>query len=77
MFLVCFGTRPELIKLFPIINEFKKKHHLELFLQVPHKDMINDFLSLSGSPDYVLEDVMTHGQSLNSLISKIIEKSIQ
>ena len=38
--------------------------------------MINDFLSLSGSPDYVLEDVMTHGQSLNSLISKNYRKNL-
>ena len=76
MFLVCFGTRPELIKLFPIINEFKKtKTPFKTLFTGQHKDMINDFLSLSGSPDYVLEDVMTHGQSLNSLISKIIEKS--
>lgn len=76
MFLVCFGTRPELIKLFPIINEFKKtKTPFKTLFTGQHKDMINDFLSLSGSPDYVLEDVMTHGQSLNYLISKIIEKS--
>ena len=30
MFLICYGTRPELIKLFPVYNEFKNKNNFKL-----------------------------------------------
>jgi UDP-N-acetylglucosamine 2-epimerase (non-hydrolysing) len=76
MFLVCYGTRPELIKLFPIIEELKKTNTpFRTLFTGQHKDLIKDFKSLSGDPDYVLDEVMEHGQSLNSLVSKIINKS--
>ena len=76
MYLICYGTRPELIKLFPIINEFKKlkiKH--KTFFTGQHLDLIKDFSQLSGQPDYHLENTMEHNQSLNSLFSKIVKNS--
>ena len=76
MFLVCFGTRPELIKLYPIIEEFKnKKIPFKTLFTGQHKDLITQFINLSGRPSFTLTDIMKHNQSLNSLLSKMLTKS--
>ena len=40
-----------------------------------HEDLIKDFIDLIGQPDYSFENIITHGQSLNRLVSKIVESS--
>lgn len=75
MYLICFGTRPELIKLIPLINIFKvKKIKFKTLFTGQHNTLITDFLSYIDKPDYCLEGVMEHNQGLNKLISKIIDK---
>jgi UDP-N-acetylglucosamine 2-epimerase (non-hydrolysing) len=76
MYLIGYGTRPELIKLFPLINKFKELgiEHKTLFTG-QHKDLILEFENLTHKPDFILENTMVHGQSINSLISRIIQQS--
>ena len=75
MYLICYGTRPELIKLIPLINKFKEKNikFLTLF-SGQHSDLISQFYNLVSLPDIILEGVMERGQTLNKLVSKILVK---
>jgi len=76
VYLICFGTRPELIKVFPIIDEFKKnKIPFKTIFTGQHKDLIKNYTNLIEQPDYYLNNVMEHNQSLNMLISKMISKA--
>ena len=76
MYLISYGTRPELIKLFPLINIFKENNidHKTIFTG-QHEDLIKEFENLTHRPDFVLEKTMKHKQSINSLIYKIINES--
>lgn len=72
-YLVCFGTRPEIIKLFPLINEFKRKNiSYKTLFSGQHADLLNQFQNLIGIPDFIL-NTLEKGQSLNSLSSKILK----
>lgn len=66
------GTRPELIKVYPIIHQFKEMSFTDYVLvnTGQHKEMLDpfwDFFSLQ--PHYTL-NVMQPGQSLSSLLAK-------
>ena len=76
MFLFSFGTRPEIIKQFPLIQEMKKrKMPYKTLFTGQHEDLVKDFINLIGKPDYSFKDIISHGQSLNRLVSKIIESA--
>ena len=48
MFLICYGTRPELIKLFPIINKLKnRKIPYKTMFTGQHEDLIKELDKLS------------------------------
>lgn len=55
-FLICFGTRPELIKLAPIINEFKSRNKRDLLFVVnchQHPDLLkSEILFFNIDIDY-------------------------
>ena len=72
MYLVCYGTRPELLKLIPLVNKMKKEkmNYIVLF-SGQHKDLIDDFKHLVNT-DIILDDIMIPGQTLNKLVSKIL-----
>lgn len=73
MYLICFGTRPEIIKLIPLINKFKeKKINFVTLFSGQHENLIKDFYKYIDKPDYILENIMEHNQTLNKLISKIL-----
>ena len=73
MYLICFGTRPELIKLIPIIQKFKEKNiYFKTLFSGQHETLIRDFYKYIDEPDYVFTDIMEHGQTLNQLSSKIL-----
>mgnify|MGYP001424213476 CR=1 FL=1 len=76
MYLIGYGTRPELIKLFPLINKFKELgiEYKTLFTG-QHEDLILEFENLTHKPDFLLKNTMVHGQSINSLISKIVNQA--
>ncbi|NPV10176.1 MAG: UDP-N-acetylglucosamine 2-epimerase (non-hydrolyzing) [Ignavibacteria bacterium] len=73
---VVFGTRPEAIKLAPVILEFKKnkKFLTKVCVTAQHREMLDQVLKLfSIKPDYDL-NIMTKNQSLDILTAKIITK---
>jgi UDP-N-acetylglucosamine 2-epimerase (non-hydrolysing) len=71
MYLFCYGTRPEMIKMFPLINKFKEYNiQFKTLFSGQHKDLFEDFKKYLPTPDYVL-NTMEKNQSLNNLSSKI------
>jgi len=74
--LLIFGTRPEAIKMAPLVKEFKK--HPELFdtkvcVTAQHREMLDQVLDFFDiTPDYDL-DLMKPGQNLYGLTATIIE----
>jgi UDP-N-acetylglucosamine 2-epimerase (non-hydrolysing) len=75
--LVVIGTRPEAIKMAPIILLLKKKikkKDLKICITAQHREMLDDVLKLFKIfPDYDL-NVMKKNQSLSRLTSNIIIK---
>jgi len=74
--LVLFGTRPEAIKLFPVIERLRGEPSIETILCVTaqQRDLLDQTLSaLSLIPDYDL-DVMIPDQSLFHTTSAIISR---
>lgn len=73
MYLICFGTRPEIIKLIPLIREFKKNDiQFKTLFSGQHENLIENFYYYIDKPDYTLTNIMNHNQTLNKLSSKII-----
>jgi len=74
--LIIFGTRPEAIKMAPVIKEFKK--HPEVFdtrvcVTAQHREMLDQVLDFFDiKPNYDL-DLMKPGQNLYGLTATIIE----
>ncbi|MEC3907335.1 UDP-N-acetylglucosamine 2-epimerase (non-hydrolyzing) [Tamlana sp. 2201CG12-4] len=73
--LICFGTRPEAIKMAPICLALaKEKIAFKLCVTAQHREMLDQVLTFFGIiPDYDL-DIMQPNQSLNKLSSKILLK---
>lgn len=70
-----FGTRPEAIKMAPVIQALKSKSEIECLVVVTaqHREMLDQVLHLFRIiPDYDL-NLMRHGQTLASLTSSILE----
>ena len=71
-----FGTRPEAIKMCPLINELGKREglHTTVCVTGQHRRMADTVLSGFGIiPDYDL-DIMKSGQTLSDITSGIFEK---
>ena len=75
--LFSFGTRPEVIKMAPLIDVFKKSKQFDIRVcnTGQHEDLINSLLEyFEIIPDYDLK-IMRDSKSLNQTASLIIEKS--
>ncbi|MBP2374448.1 UDP-N-acetylglucosamine 2-epimerase (non-hydrolyzing) [Paeniglutamicibacter psychrophenolicus] len=73
--LAIFGTRPEAIKVAPIVEAARRSEFLECSVAVTgqHREMLDQVNELFGiTPDYDL-DVFAPGQTLNRLVSRIID----
>jgi UDP-N-acetylglucosamine 2-epimerase (non-hydrolysing) len=74
--LFVFGTRPEAIKMAPVIKEFnnyKNKFEVKVCVSGQHREMLDQVLDFFEIiPDYDL-NLMTSGQSLSKLTSSVIE----
>jgi len=81
---IIFGTRPETIKMFPIISEIKKFSHLidcRIIVSGQHREMLDQMLEIFQiNSDYDL-NIMEQGQSLSNItnnsllgIEKILKK---
>lgn len=74
--MLVFGTRPEAIKMCPLVNELKKRKSLETFVCVTgqHREMLAQVLqTFNVVPDYDLA-IMKKGQSLFDITTGIMEK---
>ncbi len=73
--LIIFGTRPEAIKMAPLVNEFKKSNNhfdTKVCVTAQHREMLDQVLDFFDiTPDYDL-DLMKPNQNLYSLTSDII-----
>jgi len=70
--MVVVGTRPEAIKLAPVIHELEKKPGLEVITvsTSQHREMLDQVLDLFGiSPDYDLK-IMQKNQTLTQIVEK-------
>ena len=73
--LLVFGTRPEAIKMAPLVKEFQKyrdSFEIKVCVTAQHREMLDQVLNFFGIvPEYDL-NLMKPGQSLYSLTAKII-----
>jgi UDP-N-acetylglucosamine 2-epimerase (non-hydrolysing) len=72
--LVVFGTRPEAIKLFPVVAALKAdpRFRVVVCVSAQHRGMLDQVLEIAGIvPDYDL-DVMRPNQSLDALTAALL-----
>ncbi|MBL7893044.1 MAG: UDP-N-acetylglucosamine 2-epimerase (non-hydrolyzing) [Bacteroidia bacterium] len=74
---VAYGTRPEIIKLAPLIIELRKRRNVELVVvnSGQHKEMVDDLELFFGIRSHYRFEVMTPNQSLNTILSKIVNET--
>ncbi len=71
-----FGTRPEAIKLAPLIKELEKRAHINSIVCVTaqHREMLDQVIeTFNINVDYDL-NIMEKGQSLNDITCKVLNK---
>lgn len=74
--MLVFGTRPEAIKMCPLVNEFKKRDSIEVIVCVTgqHRQMLDQVLETFGVvPDYDLS-IMKNRQTLFDVTTNILER---
>ena len=72
--LIIFGTRPEAIKMAPLIKEFKKhtNYNLKVCVTAQHREMLDQVLELFDIiPDFDL-NLMKAGQDLYDITTKVL-----
>lgn len=73
--MVVFGTRPEAIKMCPLVLELKRHKEIETVVCVTgqHREMLEQVLQVFGvKPDYNL-DIMKENQTLFTITTSILE----
>lgn len=73
--LVVFGTRPEAIKMAPVVKAFKRSNHFftKVCITGQHRQMLDQVVKIFEiHPDYDL-DIMVKGQDLYDITAKIIQ----
>lgn len=73
--LAVFGTRPEAIKMAPLVLELQRRPQFDcrVCLTAQHRELLDSVLrTFSLKPDYDL-DIMTPGQSLCRITSRVID----
>lgn len=72
--MLSFGTRPEAVKMCPLVNELKGRSQIRTLVCVSgqHKEMLRQVLEVFGvEPDYDLS-VMKDRQTLTSVTAEIL-----
>ena len=73
--LIVFGTRPEAIKMAPLVNEFQKdsiNFNMKVCVTAQHREMLDQVLNLFQiTPDYDL-NIMKPGQNLYNITANIL-----
>ncbi len=71
--LVALGTRPEVIKLAPVIAALKQRVEVTVCASGQHREMLQQALDAFGlRPEHIL-DTMSPGRSLNILAARLLE----
>jgi UDP-N-acetylglucosamine 2-epimerase (non-hydrolysing) len=73
-FFVLFGTRPEAIKLFPVIKRLKAQSEIDAIVCVTaqHREMLDQVLKLTNIVPEIDLDLMEENQSLDRLSARIL-----
>lgn len=75
--LTIIGTRPEAIKIAPLINELKRHpdiYETKVCATAQHREMLDQVLNLFQiAPDYDL-DIMTQGQDLFKVTTRALQR---
>ena len=75
--LIVFGTRPEALKMIPLVKELNKQKSFfqtKICVTAQHRDMLDQVLqTFEITPDYDL-DLMSKNQNLSSLTIKILSE---
>jgi len=73
---IFIGTRPEVIKMAPVIEEFKKEPWVDLkvVLTSQHRELLDQMLSVFDLEIYEDFNLMKENQSLPELTSNLIQK---
>ncbi|MEE4206588.1 MAG: UDP-N-acetylglucosamine 2-epimerase (non-hydrolyzing) [Erythrobacter sp.] len=74
--LVTFGTRPEAIKMFPVVNALTETGGFDVRVAVTaqHREMLDQVLEIAGIVPDIDLDLMTRGQSLDDLAARILTR---
>ena len=70
-----FGTRPETIKMAPVVHELEKREEIESIVCVTaqHREMLDQVLkALKVKPDYDL-NIMKQGQTLSDITTRALK----
>lgn len=74
--MIVFGTRPEAIKMAPLVQELKsrpKEFETIVTITAQHREMLDQVLKIFKiAPDYDL-DIMQEGQSLAQITTRVLE----
>ncbi len=72
--LVIFGTRPEAIKLFPVVHALRARDDIEtrVCVSAQHRGLLDQVLEISGIVPDIDLDIMTTNQSLDQLTARLI-----
>jgi UDP-N-acetylglucosamine 2-epimerase (non-hydrolysing) len=73
-FFVLLGTRPEAIKLFPLINMLRAEDRIDVTIcaSAQHREILDQVLTLANIVPDIDLDVMTKGQTLDSLCGRLL-----
>lgn len=73
--LVVFGTRPEAIKLFPLIHALKRHPGFDtrVVVTAQHREMLDQVLAFAGIVPDIDLNLMTAGQSLDGLTARLLD----
>lgn len=74
--MMIFGTRPEAIKMAPLVKVLNKSQHLQtkVVITAQHREMLDSVLdTFQIKPDYDL-DIMKQNQSLSQITTSVIQK---
>ena len=72
--LTVFGTRPEAIKLFPLIHALEADERFEsrVCISAQHRQMLDQVLDIAGVAPHHDLDLMTPGQTLDALTARAL-----
>ena len=69
-----FGTRPEAIKMFPVVHALRAQPNIDVRLCVTaqHREMLDQVLDIAQLVPDIDLDVMTPNQSLDALLARLV-----